>query len=284
MVLPGLRAGTVGLLYGGGGGGKSFFALHVAVAVAAAAHNLFGLWQIAASGPAILIALEDDAEELHRRIYAIARMESIPSDRLHLFPVPALRPRLVERDRNGPVQWNRKAIIELLDVCRAVQPRLLVLDPLIRAHSLDENANSDMVHIMDLFSGIARAVEAAVLIVHHATKASRAGSTGDSAVARGAGVLTDEARWAAEVTPLSDREAQDIPEAERWRYLAVRVTKCNYGPRPEPLYLYRTEGGALVRALRLANPSPRRPSRVVPLAGRPQPLEEETDDVQDDDR
>jgi len=267
LVLPGLQAATVGLLFGGGGGGKSFLTLHIAAAVASG-QRLFDAWDVG-QGPVVVVQMEDDADEVHRRIAAINRFDNYPDRDIYLYATPAPKPRLLTSAGRGDITGNRQAIHALIETVQSVHARLLIIDPLIRTHALEENANSEMIHLMDLWDGLARATGAAVLLVHHSTKAGRSGSTGDNSLARGAGVLTDEARWVAELGPLTDKEAQGIPEADRWKYLALRVTKCNYGPRPDPLFLYRTEGGALMRSGR---PTPTAHAKASSTKGKVVPI------------
>lgn len=268
MILPGFKAGTVGVLYGGGGGGKSFLSLHIAAAVATG-NKLFA-WDVS-QGPVVLIQMEDDTDEMARRIRAIEQYETFPDGDLYIYPASPPKPRLLTAagGRGEPPDRNDKALRELYGLVQSVQARLVILDPLIRLHALDENANSDMIHLTDTLDGLARTTGAGVLLVHHTTKAGRSGG-GDNALARGAGVLTDEARWAAELGPLTEKEAQGISESDRWKYLALRVTKCNYGPRPDPLYLYRTAGGALMLSKRptptTSTPKARGKNKVVALA------------------
>jgi hypothetical protein len=52
-----------------------------------------------------------------------------------------------------------------------LQPRLLLLDPLIRLHRADENSASEMSIILDGLRRLARSSRTAILLVHHARKA-----------------------------------------------------------------------------------------------------------------
>ena len=53
---------------------------------------------------------------------------------------------------------------------QAHQPRLLILDPLIRLHRLDENGASQIAALLSYLRRLQRAFRVAILVVHHARK------------------------------------------------------------------------------------------------------------------
>ena len=48
-----------------------------------------------------------------------------------------------------------------------IEPRLLVLDPLVRLHGVDENAVADIAPILGFLRYLQRRFGTAVLLVHH---------------------------------------------------------------------------------------------------------------------
>jgi hypothetical protein len=58
------------------------------------------------------------------------------------------------------------------------RPGLLLLDPLIRLHRADENSAQEMAVILDGLRDLARSAKTAILLVHHARKASAGHSPG----------------------------------------------------------------------------------------------------------
>ena len=56
-----------------------------------------------------------------------------------------------------------------------IAPRLLILDPLVRLHGVDENAVADIAPILGFLRDLQRRFETAVLIVHHARKGGATG-------------------------------------------------------------------------------------------------------------
>ena len=62
----------------------------------------------------------------------------------------------------------------LLDTVARIAPRLLVLDPLVRLHGIDENAAGEVAPILGFLRDLQRRFETAVLLVHHARKSGAA--------------------------------------------------------------------------------------------------------------
>lgn len=247
-VLAGLPIGAVGILYGAGARGKSYLTLAIGSAVADPnTHHLFGHpdWPVGV-GPVLLANIEDPKEEVERRMYYMGQLKYAFNSDLHVL-APERAPRLLVEIAPGQIVSNESGWTELTQLITDIQPVLVILDPLIKLHGLNENSNNSMIHFIDRVAGLARQMQVAILVVHHSAKAGR-NATGDVSAARGAAVIIDEARWSAELGPLSAQEAKNIPEPDRWRYAALRVTKANYGPVPQPLYLYRGREGVLVRS------------------------------------
>ena len=58
----------------------------------------------------------------------------------------------------------------LVETVQRVSPRLVVLDPLVRLHGVDENAVAEVAPMLGFLRDIQRRFETAVLLVHHARK------------------------------------------------------------------------------------------------------------------
>jgi hypothetical protein len=67
---------------------------------------------------------------------------------------------------------DRKSVAMLRAYVDATRPALVILDPLNRLHSADENRPSQMTPVMDALAEIAYDVRCAVLAVHHLAKPS----------------------------------------------------------------------------------------------------------------
>jgi hypothetical protein len=148
---------------------KSFLALDLAVAVAygAACLRHFVPRQ---RGPVLLLAAEDGLPIVRRRLEGIAAAAGIPfrSLDIHVITRPQLRLDLPD-DRD-----------DLTETVEAIAPKLLALDPFVRLHRGDENAAGDVAPLLGFLRQIQQRYHTAVLLVHHARKATgsaRAGQT-----------------------------------------------------------------------------------------------------------
>jgi hypothetical protein len=138
---------------------KSFLALDLAVAVASGTHCL-RRFRTAATGPVLLFSGEDALDVVRRRLESIARAAGVAFAGLdvHVITAPSLRLDL-------PADQQR-----LSDTVEAVRPKLLVLDPFVRLHRIDENAAAEVAPVLGYLRGLQRRFHTAVLLVHHARK------------------------------------------------------------------------------------------------------------------
>jgi hypothetical protein len=149
----------VGILGGEAKLGKSWLALDVAIAVAAGGTCL-GRFEVPRPGPVLLYAAEDALHVVRERLEAISVAAGLVLADLPLYVITAPRIRLdVARDR-----------AELRETIEEIAPRLLVLDPFIRLHSIDENVASEVAPLLAYLRQIERELGVAVLLVHHARK------------------------------------------------------------------------------------------------------------------
>ena len=152
---------AVGIIGGEPKCGKSFLALDLAVSVAAAVPCLRH-FPAAQAGPVVLFAAEDASHIVRTRLEGIARAAATPFERLDIavIDVPALRlDHRTDRQR-------------LHDTVEHIRPRLLVLDPLVRLHSVDENAVAEIAPILAFLRDLQRRFNTAVVLVHHARKSA----------------------------------------------------------------------------------------------------------------
>ena len=138
---------------------KSFLALDLAVAVASGSPCL-RCFPAGQCGPVLLFAAEDDARVVRRRLEGIAAAAGVDFESLdvHLITVPALR-----LDRHDDRQALAATVAQL-------QPKLLVLDPFVRLHCIDENAAAEVAPLLAYLRHLQRDLHTAVALVHHARK------------------------------------------------------------------------------------------------------------------
>ena len=148
----------VGIVGGEPKCGKSFLALDLAVAVAAGVPCLGHF--AAARGPVLLFCAEDAGHIVRHRLEGICHAAGAAFETLDIavIDVPVLR---LDHGQDRS---------RLLETVERISPRLLVLDPLVRLHAIDENAAADVVPILGFLRDIQRRFETAVMLVHHARK------------------------------------------------------------------------------------------------------------------
>ena len=142
---------------------KSFLALDVALAVASATHCL-RRYRVADPGPVLLFAAEDALHTVRQRLEGIARAAGVAFAELDIHVITATTVRLDLPEHRA----------RLHDTVAALRPRLLVLDPFVRLHRIDENAASEVAPLLAYLRELQRQLHTAVLLVHHARKGGHA--------------------------------------------------------------------------------------------------------------
>lgn len=150
---------AVGIVGGEPKCGKSFLALDLAVAVASGAPCL-RRFAVPRPGPVLLYAAEDALHVVRERLVGIAAAAGVDFAALdvHVITAPRLRLDLPEDRRR------------LQATVAALRPVLLVLDPLVRLHRVDENVAAEVAPLLAELRALERRFATAVLLVHHARK------------------------------------------------------------------------------------------------------------------
>ncbi|MDQ7008366.1 MAG: AAA family ATPase [Acidobacteriota bacterium] len=148
---------------------KSFLALDMAVSVASGAPCL-RRYPPRQRGPVLLFAAEDPLHIVRERLEAVALAAEIDFEALdiHVITAPTLRLDLDEHRRR------------LQSTVEKIKPRLLVLDPFVRLHRVDENAVADVAPLLGYLRTLQRSFQTAVLLVHHARKGAGAARAGQA--------------------------------------------------------------------------------------------------------
>ena len=154
---------AVGIIGGEPKCGKSFLALDLAVAVAAGVPCL-RRFETNQPGPVLMFAAEDAGHIVRTRLKGIARAAGADFDTLDIAVIDVAALRLdLESDRQ-----------RLHETVERIRPRLLVLDPLVRLHRVDENAATEIAPILAFLRALQRRFHTAVVLVHHARKSAAA--------------------------------------------------------------------------------------------------------------
>ena len=138
---------------------KSFLALDMAVAVASGTPCL-RRFPTPKRGRVLLFAAEDSLAIVRERLAGIAAAAGLALDSLdiHVILEPVVRLD-IEIDR-----------ARLEETIRNLAPALLILDPFVRLHRIDENLSADVAPLLDYLRGLQRRHKLAVVLVHHARK------------------------------------------------------------------------------------------------------------------
>jgi len=158
---------AVGILGGEPKCGKSLLALQMGVAVASGAPCL-RRFAVPRPGRVLVFPAEDALHIVRHRLDALCNTEDLKLADIDLQVITAPSLRL-------DLDADRQALAETVAHHR---PKLLVLDPFVRLHRVDENASQQVAPLLAFLRELQRQYNLAVLVVHHARKGagnSRAG-------------------------------------------------------------------------------------------------------------
>lgn len=160
---------AVGILGGEPKCCKSFLALDIAVSVASGTACL-RQFPARRQGPVLFFPAEDSLAIVRRRLEGICaaadlELQALP---IEVITAPALRLDL-ESDR----QLLRNTV-------ESIRPILLILDPLIRLHRLDENDASQIAGLLSFLRELQRSFHLSIVVVHHARKGAGAARPGQA--------------------------------------------------------------------------------------------------------
>ena len=194
---------------------KSWLGLDVAVSVASGTPCLDS-FPVTDPGGVLLYMAEDAAPLVKARLVGICRHRALD---LAALPIGVITAPSVRLDL--PSDQRR-----LAETVRRAAPRLLVLDPFVRLHHVNENQASEVAAILGYLRAVQRAHAVAVIVVHHARK--NGGSTGGLSL-RGSG---DFFAWV------------DTALSLRWRHHTLVLSaehRAAAAPDPVTLALVGTE-------------------------------------------
>ena len=160
---------AVGILGGEPKCCKSFLALDIALSVASGAACL-RQFPVRRAGPVLLFPAEDSLAVVRQRLEGIAAAAHVNFQALPVEVITAPTLRLdTATDRH-----------RLSDTVQNLQPVLLILDPLIRLHRVDENDATQIATLLSYLRELQRRFHLAILLVHHARKDSHGSRPGQA--------------------------------------------------------------------------------------------------------
>ena len=149
----------VGILGGEPKVGKTFLALDLAVSVASGTPCLrrFPTQQ---AGRVLLFVAEDPPYAVRQRLEGIAHAAGVDFETLDIHVITAPTLRLDYKEHQKALQAT----------VASLKPILLVLDPFVRLHAIDENVASEVAPLLAYLRSLQRCHRTAVALVHHARK------------------------------------------------------------------------------------------------------------------
>ena len=187
--------------------------------------------------------LEDPQDELKRRLAGIAKHYKITQDdigdRLFIDSGREQELCLAIAGQKGP-EVQQEVFDNLICEIKSNGIDVLILDPFISSHALDENSNPAMDMVVKTWGKIADRTGIAVSIVHHTRKQSTDSDvSADSA--RGAKALVDAARDVRCLTRMTEEEAQKANVDNYRLYYRVYSDKANLAPPADKSEWYKLE-------------------------------------------
>jgi hypothetical protein len=159
------------LIFGSPKAGKSFLAMNLAMATSAGTG--FAGFTVNGAHKVLLMSAEGGYYPNRERLKTMSRRFGASN------PV---RQNLAGSFDNRWKLDNDKDFLELSEVIRFHRPRVLVLDPFVRFHGLDENSASDMAHVVGRIRSLIEDFNLSVILVHHQGKAQANGARGSSVI------------------------------------------------------------------------------------------------------
>jgi hypothetical protein len=156
--------------------------------------------------------LEDSTEELTRQVQASAMHWQISEADLggRLFLNSALDGdtlKIAKEDREG-VKVLAPVIEALVAELQTRQIDVLVVDPFVSSHDVNENSNGAIDAVAKQWAMVAVQADCSIVLVHHVSKAGSAEVTANSA--RGAVALTNAARSVVTLNRMTEEEAEKL--------------------------------------------------------------------------
>jgi len=169
LIEPLWMRAAVGILGGAPKCCKSWLGLDIALSVASGTRAL-DAFDVHDKGPVLLFMAEDAAAVVKQRLVGLCahRRLDLVDLPLHVITAPALR---LDRERDQA---------RLRDAAARYAPRLVLLDPFVRLHRIDENDAGEVSALLGYLRELQRELDLAVLVVHHARKNGSAVQPGQS--------------------------------------------------------------------------------------------------------
>lgn len=239
------------LILAPGSAGKS--SLSLAIVAHIALGKSFGPYTCYVKCKCVVYNGEDDRVEQSRRLYAVCQAYDLDYSEVKkqvvLLCSSDIDLRLVSA-RGRSAAANDAAVAQLVEFLSDQNIGLVVYDPLVDVHDVDEGDNSHMNFVMKTLQAIARRANVASLALHHTTKAGQSRQEeriGNMDISRGASGIVYKARISFTLMNASAKDCEDygLQEAERKTWVRLDDAKMNLALVSDEATWFRKEGNRI---------------------------------------
>ena len=178
----------------------------------------------------LIVSLEDDKDELRRRVYAVLKHHDILPVEVKgwLFLAAPKGLRLAEMVDGAPAAASLLTLLD--DAIVTLGCDIVSLDPFVKSHGVEENNNNAIDYVCTLLTKLAIKHDCAIDAPHHTKKGIS--TAGDSDSGRGASSMKDAARLVYTLKQMAPQEAElfGINERERRQFIRMDNGKVNIAP------------------------------------------------------
>jgi len=238
-----LLKGYVSALFAPGGVGKSMMQLSMAVSIASG-RDILNVGRVQRA-KVLIINNEDDESEFQRRLGACLLHHNIVESEIDRylehssgygqpFKIAA------QLDRDFFPAWGYDALRAYIKETGA---EVIFIDPFISTHNTEENNNTDIDKVVELYKAIAYELKVHINIIHHTKKSGSDSEShaGDPEAGRGASSLKDAARTVVTLSAMNTKSAKDygVPDEYRYQYFRLDLGKNNYASNHDNVIWFR---------------------------------------------
>jgi hypothetical protein len=141
--------------------------------------------------------------------------------------------------KRGDFIIAKPVVKALIEAIRANDIGVMIVDPFVTSHNVNENDNMMINDVVDQWRAIANATGCAIMLVHHSRKLN--GEAASIEAARGASALKDAARVRRAVNGMTETQAGKAGIVDPDRFICADYRSTSFIPPGEVLAWYRFE-------------------------------------------
>lgn len=236
------------LLLAPGSAGKS--SLSLAIVAHMALGKSFGPYTCHVKCKSVVYNGEDDRAEQSRRLYAVCQSYNLDYNEVKqqvvLLSAQDIDLRLVSAQGRIPLV-NDAVVNQLVEFASDPDVGLIVYDPLVDVHDVDEGDNPHMNFVMKTLKRISHEANVAALVLHHTTKSGQSRQedrVGNMDISRGASGIVYKSRISFTLMNASAQDCEDygLQDAERHTWVRLDDAKMNLALASDQATWFRKEG------------------------------------------